>query len=313
VGINAPVTFGATASATFGTTATFSGVVALNGPVTFGATASATFGTTATFNGLASFGSTATFTSVVNLPGSSSFTSNGLTMGANTQVTLATGTTSVAPLEFALTGAALSTPQQGAVEFDGDNLYITGNTSTGSKRQIILASQVYRLTTASGATGAGGSVFGGANRPYLKANHLYSIEYNIAFVKATSGTVTYGFTNSAGVFMQLRALATTMNAGATGATTFVAPIFTTGPTGTGNTGSTGTSSVASASITTNFNGYTQIKGTVIAASDTRLDLIVSAISGGTINPLASSSYVVTDLGLASAGTGPTGPTIGNLG
>jgi len=57
-----------------------------------------------------------------------------------------TGTTTVAPVTFTA-GTNLTSPVQGAEEFDGASLYITGNTTTGSGRQIINASQVAQLAS----------------------------------------------------------------------------------------------------------------------------------------------------------------------
>jgi hypothetical protein len=310
---NGPVTFGASGPATFGATVTMSAAAALNGPVTFGASntfsAQNTFGATTVFNapvtfgtsGPATFGATASFSAIMSLPDSGRFTTTGMQMGASGTVALATGTASVAPLKFALTGAVLTAPSQGAVEFDGNSLFITGGTTTGSGRQVVLASQAFTLTTGGSVIAAGSSVFGNTSRPYLLASHLYSFTIQIFFTKTTAGTITYGFTNTASTNMELFSRVVTFPAGTSG---IDYPLYTTGPTGTGNTGSSGTTSVASASIATNTNGYTIITGTVVASSNCRLDLLAVAMSGGgtaRITPLAGSNFTYTDISSGNVG------------
>lgn len=154
--------------------------------------------------------------------------------------------------------------------------------------------QLARLAT-SASVASGGQFFTSTVRPMLLAGHLYRISYNLVFTKATAGTVTFGFSNSAAVnFAPINANLTLMQQGYS--TTSTSDLFATGA-----TTAAFQATLALADATT-CNAF--IEGYVIAASDTRLQLTVTD-SAGTITSQLGSYFSVTDLG--------TSTTIGNIG
>ena len=217
------------------------------------------------------------------------------TMWANT-IELNAGTTAVAPLNFATTGSVLTTPAQGSVEFDANNLFITTNTTVGPGRSIILAPQYGKLAANATVT-SGSAFFTAAVRPALLVGHMYHFKYYLAFQKNTSGTVTYSFTPSTGTFIQLHAHAKTFVQGAVlAAVTNMASISTNN---SATTNSTASASLAASAICTAF-----IEGFVIPSTNMRMQLNVTT-GAGTVNSALGSNFIFTDLGLAT--------TIGNIG
>ena len=207
---------------------------------------------------------------------------------------LSLGTSTSPPISFNGGSTLLTTQSQGAHEYDGTALYISANTSNGSGRMIIHSSQYANLTSANAASVASGAVtfFGGNNRPYLVQNHMYHIKYHLSFQKATTGTVTFSFSNSTSVnFVPLIALVTIAPNGGLAANTI--SIYA--------NGATTTTSTASASLT-GGTGYTAfIDGTVMVASNTRLQLVLTD-SAGTVTANTGSIFLITDLGInASSG------------
>ena len=220
------------------------------------------------------------------------------TLAANTFTdtqTLAAGTTSIAPL-LLQSGTNLTTATQGAHEFDGNHLFITGNTSTGDGRQIMLASQSVKITTNTAVT-SGSQAFGATARPYLIGGNTYHVKAHIAFtMTGTSPTVTWQFSNSAGVnftkvFVEVKNIP---NGSAMSASTYTENIYA-------SAAATSTSA-ASPAFSVSQVIVATIEGTVIAASSTRLQL--NAVLGGTSPTFtiqSGSNLLVTDLGSANYG------------
>ena len=209
-------------------------------------------------------------------------------------VTLPTGTTSAEPLLF-VAGSNLTSPIQGAQEYDGNSLYITGNTSTGSGRQLIQASQIAQLAT-SASVSSGGQFFTSTVRPELISGHLYKVEYNLIFTSYSSAqTVLFGFTNSASAnFTTLNANYTLIQQGY--GTTAVSNIYA--------SGAATTTSQASQPLQVSTGYVVRLEGYVIPSANMRLQLIVTT-STGTITSQLGSNFVITDLGNQT--------TIGNIG
>jgi len=206
------------------------------------------------------------------------------------------GTATVPAVKF-LNGALLTAQTQGALEFDGNNLYVTGNTTVGNGRQILAGDQFAKLAT-SASVASGGAFFTATVRPYLIAGHLYRFSYDLKFTKATAGTVTFSFANSATTTLELSGF---VNLATQGAST---TIGTNGNTIHINaTGATTTTSAASYSIANNANMAATIDGTVIATADTRIQLNVTC-SAGTITSALGSNFRFEDLSSAT--------TIGNI-
>lgn len=210
---------------------------------------------------------------------------------AASSLRLQAGTTALAPLVFA-SGSNLSTPLQGAVEWDGVNAFLTGNTSTGGGRQISRLEQRVYLATGASAIAANTDFFPSL-RPAMLAGRLYHFKMHLIFSKNTAGTVTWQLKNSAAVnftllsavlvtFVQgavLAAVGNTANVHAAAAATATAP--------------------ATASLANTANCSMVVEGFCIPASNTRLSIAPSAYGAGTITTVAGSNLVITDLGLIS--------------
>jgi hypothetical protein len=197
------------------------------------------------------------------------------------------GTTSTAPIQFS-NGSLLTSANQGALEFDGSMLYVTGNTSTGNGRQIINGSQVAQLAT-SATVANGGQFFTSTVRPYLNASNLYKFSYLCVFTTTTQ-SITFSFSNSAGVnFTNLNATYKIIQHGY--GTTSIGQIYA--------TAATTTTQQASLSLTNGDAYMALIEGYVVASSATRLQLLVASTSG--ITSQLGSYFVVTDLGSGNIG------------
>lgn len=111
------------------------------------------------------------------------------------KVALSAGGTTSAPLVFTI-GTNLTTPQRGAVEYDGSNLYFTPESIT--KRGVVPTTHQFVLSAAGSAVGPSVSnFFGSTSAIQLAASTTYSIEAYCYFLKTTSGTLTWAPTFSA--------------------------------------------------------------------------------------------------------------------
>ena len=200
-----------------------------------------------------------------------------------------TGTTTVAPVTFTA-GTNLTSPIQGAEEFDGASLYITGNTTTGSGRQIINASQVAQLAS-SATVASGGQFFTSTVRPELLSGHLYKFRYSLLFTKATAGTITVSFSNSATsnftIFNANMKLIQVNNG-----TTAIYDSYAAAAT-------TATFPVSFGLLdATSYSAF--IEGDIIPSANMRLQLLVTD-SAGTVTSLLGSNFQFTDLGTTNIG------------
>lgn len=109
-------------------------------------------------------------------------------------ITLAAGTTSLAPLTFQ-SGTNLTTATAGDVEYDGASTYMTNETTSG--RGLVSVEQKFRLTATGSAISTIANYFGTTSNISLVANAEYEIEIDAWFLKTTAGNVTWTFTNSA--------------------------------------------------------------------------------------------------------------------
>jgi hypothetical protein len=205
------------------------------------------------------------------------------------------GTTTQAPIQLT-TGTNLTTPNTGAIEFDGNHLFVTGGTGVGNSRQILQGAQSIKLASSASVASAG-QFFTATVRPYLLSGNTYHFKaYLVYTIGGTTPTVTIGFTNSAAAnFTNLHATATTILRG-----TAEAAIGNT--IGIYSTGTSSTTSVATQALTSGSVYVTTVEGYVVAAANTRLQLITTL--GGTSPTLTSalgSNFVLTDLGSANYG------------
>ena len=124
----------------------------------------------------------------------------------NKLLSLAAGTTTVAPLQFSsLSSAILTTQTQGAVEYDGNVIYTTPGTGRGVMPGMSVYCQlgggntIASNTTAQNIFGGNGS-YTSFNPSTININYLFEI--NIGLTKtagATSHTVAFGFAGGATV------------------------------------------------------------------------------------------------------------------
>jgi len=212
--------------------------------------------------------------------------------GVSSSLTLAAGSSTLGPLKF-MTGPVLSSPVTGTMEFDGNLLYITGDTTTtGNGRGIVLASQYGEVATGA-SVASGGAFFTATVRPALIAGHMYKFSYWLKFQKVTAGTLTFSFANSAATTLELGATAKLfVNGAVLAALTNVINV-------SANLAST-TTSAASASIANNAQATAQIEGFVIPTANTRLQLNVTD-GAGTVTSRAGSNFMFTDMGAANVG------------
>jgi len=207
------------------------------------------------------------------------------------------GTTTEAPIDFA-PGTNLTTPTQGAMEFDGNTLFITGDTTNGSKRQIVPAVQYYYLATGASAIAANTSFFPTA-RPAMLSGHMYHFKYFLHFTKNTAGTVTFQLKNSAAAnFTYINARATIIpSVGVLAAVGNMINVYAAGA---------ATATFTASQSLTAANHLAIVEGYCVPAANTRLDIAPSAYGAGTITTLVSSNYIITDLGTSTATQGNFG-------
>lgn len=225
-------------------------------------------------------------------------TTDAMTIGSNGDTTMGgslyamAGTAAKPPIDLQ-TGVLLTTPLQGAIEFDGNCSFITADTTNGAGRQHIMAAQYGKLATGA-SVASGGAFFTNTVRPALLAGYAYKIEYALKFQKNTAGTLTFSFANSAATTLNL--LANVHIATAAGASF--------GPNlGISADTAASTTSTASASMGNNTEYIAFINGWVIPTANTRLQLNVTC-SAGTITSKIGSFFMIQCL------SGQT--TIGNI-
>jgi hypothetical protein len=114
----------------------------------------------------------------------------------NSNLTLAAGTTSLAPIDFTA-GSLLTSPVEGAMEFDGTAFYTTDDVTDG--RGYLASIHYFRLAADVTAFGpAIGNFFGSTSGMNLDAGVYYEVEAYLYFTKTTAGTVTFTMTFSNG-------------------------------------------------------------------------------------------------------------------
>lgn len=224
-------------------------------------------------------------------------TSNRLGIGVGSPTAMlhlkaGTATANTAPLKFTL-GTNLTTPEAGAIEFDGVVAYSTNDATTG--RGFMPSVNIFRLTANGAAIGpAIANFFGATSAIQLVGGGVYEIEAYCYFLKTTAGTVTVTATTS----LAPANLSGTVQYGnvvggtATGASNQI-NLF--------NSTATASAFGASGSLTTAVNHLFIVKLIVEAnasASNLRINFTSSA---GTVTPLRTSYYKVTKLPLSNTG------------
>jgi hypothetical protein len=99
-----------------------------------------------------------------------------------------------APLDFAA-GTNLTTPEAGAIEYDGTYFYATPTTTSGRGHSGVF--QTFRLTSNGSAIGPGiADFFGTTSAINLAATSVYEIEFFAYLQKITAGALTWTLTAS---------------------------------------------------------------------------------------------------------------------
>jgi hypothetical protein len=206
---------------------------------------------------------------------------------------LGAGTASVAPLDFTA-GTLLTTPVEGAMEFDGTAFYTTDDVTDG--RGYLASIHYFRLAADVTAFGpAIGNFFGATSGMALDAGVYYEVEAYLYFTKTTAGTVTFTMT-----FTQ-------------GPANNDAHYVGTPVGGIGTVGSAVTAAIAKSTATA---GALPVTGTLTTAVNHQYTLrsmfranattggtfnIQITSSAGTVTPLTGSYYKLTRLPAANTG------------
>jgi hypothetical protein len=198
------------------------------------------------------------------------------------------GTTTRAPIQLTA-GTNKTSASQGSVEFDGDLLYVTGNTGNSS-RQINLASQYGHISTNT-SVASNAQWFGATTRPLLATGRNYHFRFFIPFSKVTAGTVTFQISNSAAANFTMLAAEVRLYQNAT-ATTMQSGIVA--------VAAATASSTASTSLTNAGTYYAIVEGTLKASAYMRLQ-VNGIFSAGTATILNGANFTVTDLGATNIG------------
>jgi hypothetical protein len=204
-----------------------------------------------------------------------------------------TATANSAPLKFT-SGTNLTTPEAGAVEYDGVNTYITNETTSG--RGSIPVEQYFLLTAAGAAIGTvNANYFGVTSNISLVSGGYYEIDIYCYFLKTTASTVTWTFTNSsAPTSMDIHydfsaASGIVTNAAATSLFGDQYNLIATAPT------------VVTAALTTGVNHYAHFKIILLNGTGTSLK-IQSKCASGTMTPGIGSRWYCKRISTSNVGT-----------
>ena len=209
------------------------------------------------------------------------------------------GSTGEPPILFT-TGSNLSSAAQGAVEWDGDSMFTTADTTNGPGRQVNVAIQRVYLASAASAITTGTDFFPSL-RPMMKASKLIHFRYQLMFTKNTAGTVTFQLKNSAAANFTFIQATFQLFLQATGALAAVGDIQM------GYAAGAATLSFgATKSLTAAANYTAIIEGWCVAASNTRLSVAPSAYGAGTITTIVGSTMWCADYGTYNTNYGNLG-------
>lgn len=190
-------------------------------------------------------------------------------------------------------GTVLTTPEAGAIEYDGAAIYDTVDTTAGRAQRT--GRYLFRLAADGSALGSGIADYFGANSAFpTVANGIYEFNFYCWFLKTTAGTVTWTLTNTQ-VYTNL--VAEVMAGPAAG----IATAGTAQSWGIFGTTTAAAALPASASLTTAVNHYHHIRALaeVGTAGNIRLRATESA---GTITPRRDSYYTVSRLAPGNVGS-----------
>jgi hypothetical protein len=181
-------------------------------------------------------------------------------------------------------GTNLTTPEAGAIEYDGTTFYYTNDTTSGRGYEPSI--QIFRLTASLAAIGPTiANFFGPTSSIQLAGGGIYEIEAYCYFSKTTNGTVTVTISSSLAP-INLNGIIQHGAAGGNGAAQQIA---------TQGQSATAIAFGASTSLTTATGHAFTIKLLVESnASNSNLRFLFTE-SAGTVTPLRGSYYKVTRL------------------
>jgi len=210
-----------------------------------------------------------------------------------TGLSLAAGTTTVAPLTFN-TGSLLTNPVVGAIEFDGNTFYGTDDLTDG--RGFIPTVHYLRLTSDGSTISTIANFFGSTSGVSLDSSVFYELEANLYFLKTTAGTVTFTMTFSNA---PINNNANYVGSQATGVGSVGAPVTAALIKSTATAGALPTT----ASLTSAANHQYIIRSMFQANATTggTINLRITS-SAGTVTPLTGSYYKLTRLPADNTGT-----------
>jgi hypothetical protein len=261
-------------------------VIGTSGQFGIGPTASVNYGTTGQLFTSGGASAAPTWTSVT---GSGNIVS--ATSPTITNLTLAAGTTSLAPLVMT-SGTSLTSPVAGAIEFDGSTFFSTDDVTDG--RGYIPSIHFFRLTSDGSAITTIANFFG-TSAVSLDNNIFYEVEAYLYFTKTTAGTATFTMTFTQGpVNNNAHYVGTPVGGVGTAGTAQTAAI----------TKSTATAGAlpATGTLTTAVNHQYVLRSMFQANATTggTLNLQVTS-SAGSITPLTGSYFKVTRLPATNTG------------
>ena len=218
------------------------------------------------------------------------------TTNPTAKVHIGAATTSAAggaPLKIGAGTTILTTPEVGAIEYDGSYLYQTPNSTSG--RAHVPPVYSFRLTANGANIGATiADFFATPSSLSLEASSVYKITCFAYFTKTTAGTATWTHTFSSAPTIFTSSLTYSPVTGiANGTQTNVLSY-------SGGQATASMAHAATASLTTGVNHFSRFELIVVtsAATNWRLRLTQSA---GTATPLADSFYTIEKVG-PSTGT-----------
>lgn len=196
---------------------------------------------------------------------------------------------------FKLTaGTSLTTPEAGAIEYDGVNTYVTNETTSG--RALIRNEQTFRLQTAGGAITTIANFFGATSNIPLVANGHYEIEIIMYFAKTTASTVTISLINTVAATGQKIEWESSPIAGV------VAPPGTaTNLTGVLMGTPAATTAIVTGTLATGVNHFIRIRMILRNATGTSLQIQATSASGS-LTPSSDSRWYSQRLPSTNVGT-----------
>jgi hypothetical protein len=204
------------------------------------------------------------------------------------------GTSSISPV-LLTSGTNLTTAAAGAIEYDGENMYGTTDTTSG-RSSIGLFNQFQLKANGSNISTGIANFFGGTSNIGLVNNGYYDIEIILYFTKNTAGTVTWTLTNAAAPTIQNIYFEMCAVSG------IVAPPGTAGTMMAGQAvNSTANYSFTTGSLTTGVNHYARFRIQLDNGTGTSLQIRVTQ-SAGTLTPLAGSMWTARRLNATNNGT-----------